>query len=237
MVKGVRMAFTRITVDPQQMDGVPCIRHLRIPVATVVSMLSDGMSQQQILRAYPDLEPEDIREVLQYATEAVKERGFALLDARSLQFPAGGLSRAAVVIAILDDDAPRRQAMAEVLRRGAPSLPTAFFDNAPDMIAWLRENLGNVCLLCMDHDLGPNRVRDNETFDPGTGRDVADFLATHAPVCPVLIHSTNAEAAQGMQIALQEAGWSVQRVSPFGDLAWIQAEWFPRVAALLPSDG
>ena len=73
------MRFTRITVDPQQMAGVPCIRHLRIPVATVVSMLSEGMSQQQILQAYPDLQPEDVREALQYAAEAVKERELPLL--------------------------------------------------------------------------------------------------------------------------------------------------------------
>ena len=73
------MRFTRITVDPQQMGGVPCIRHLRIPVATVISMLSEGMSQAQILEAYPDLQPEDVREALQYAAEAVKERELPLI--------------------------------------------------------------------------------------------------------------------------------------------------------------
>ncbi len=61
------MKFSRITVNPKQMDGVPCIRGLRIPVATVVGMLSEGMSNEEILKAYPDLEPEDIREALKYA--------------------------------------------------------------------------------------------------------------------------------------------------------------------------
>jgi uncharacterized protein (DUF433 family) len=68
------MEFTRITVDPFQMDGVPCIRGMRIPVATVVGMVADGMTAAEILAAFPDLEPEDIREALRYAAEAVRER-------------------------------------------------------------------------------------------------------------------------------------------------------------------
>jgi uncharacterized protein (DUF433 family) len=72
------MTFTRITVRPDQMDGVPCIRGLRIPVATVVGMVADGMTHEEILAAYPDLEAEDIREALQYAAEAVRERELPL---------------------------------------------------------------------------------------------------------------------------------------------------------------
>ncbi len=74
------MAFTRITVDPKKMGGVPCIRGLRIPVATVVEMVAEGMSEKEILRAYPDLEPEDIREALHYAAVAVREREIPLLS-------------------------------------------------------------------------------------------------------------------------------------------------------------
>jgi len=66
--------FTRITVDPNQMGGLPCIRSLRIPVATVVGMVGDGMAEAEILNAYPDLEVEDVREALRYAAEAVRER-------------------------------------------------------------------------------------------------------------------------------------------------------------------
>ena len=61
------MKFTRITVDPRQMGGVPCIRSLRIPVATVVGMVADGMADAEILAAYPDLQREDIPEALRYA--------------------------------------------------------------------------------------------------------------------------------------------------------------------------
>ncbi len=60
------MGFTRITVNPQQMGGVPCIRGLRIPVATVVN----GLTNEEILELFPDLEPEDIQEALRYAREA-----------------------------------------------------------------------------------------------------------------------------------------------------------------------
>jgi len=73
------MAFTRITVDPNKMGGVPCVRGLRIPVATVVEMAADGMREDEILRAYPDLEPEDIHEALRYAA-AVREREIPLLS-------------------------------------------------------------------------------------------------------------------------------------------------------------
>ena len=68
------MRFERITVDPDQMGGVPCVRRLRIPVATVVGMVADGMTEADILAAYPDLTNEDIRESLKYAADAVRER-------------------------------------------------------------------------------------------------------------------------------------------------------------------
>jgi len=75
------MKFTRVTVDPKQMGGMPCIRGLRIPVATVVAMVADCMSTDDILAAYPDLERDDISEALQYAAEAVRERGLPLVGA------------------------------------------------------------------------------------------------------------------------------------------------------------
>jgi uncharacterized protein (DUF433 family) len=73
------LVFTRITIDPEKMGGVPCIRGLRISVATVVEMVADGMSTEEILRAYPDLEPEDIREAPRYAAVAAREREIPLL--------------------------------------------------------------------------------------------------------------------------------------------------------------
>jgi len=75
------MSFTRITVRADQMDGAPCIRGLRIPVSTVVGMVAEGMSDPEILAAYPDLEVEDIREAVRYAAEAVRERELPFIAA------------------------------------------------------------------------------------------------------------------------------------------------------------
>ena len=68
------MKFTRITIDPELMGGVPCIRGIRIPVATVVEMVAHEMTTQQILEELPDLEAADIKEALAFAAETVKER-------------------------------------------------------------------------------------------------------------------------------------------------------------------
>ncbi|MBU0517871.1 DUF433 domain-containing protein [bacterium] len=65
------MKFNRITVNPDQMGGVPCIRGLRIPVATVVGLVAEGLTVQEILNDYPDLESEDIQEALKYAAETL----------------------------------------------------------------------------------------------------------------------------------------------------------------------
>lgn len=75
------MEFTRITIDATQIAGVPCLRHLRIPVATVVDMVADGTSEAEILQAYPDLEAPDITEALHFAADAV--RGLRARDSRA----------------------------------------------------------------------------------------------------------------------------------------------------------
>src|SRR5690606_19630792 len=71
---GDSMSFGRITVEPDKMGGVPCIRGLRVPVAAVVDMVAEGMSPEEILDFYPDLVREDISEALHFAAEAVRER-------------------------------------------------------------------------------------------------------------------------------------------------------------------
>jgi len=74
------MRFERITVKPGQMGGQPCIRGLRIPVATVVAMVADGMSTNEVVSALPELEPADVAEALHYAAAALQERLVPLLD-------------------------------------------------------------------------------------------------------------------------------------------------------------
>ena len=73
------MKFSRITVNPSQMGGVPCIRSLRIPVATIVGMFADRMREAEILEAYPDLEGADLEEALRYAAVALQERELPLV--------------------------------------------------------------------------------------------------------------------------------------------------------------
>ena len=73
------MRFDGITIDPDQMGGVPCIRGLRIPVATVVGLLAQGLSATDVLADYPDLRPDDVREALRYAAAAVNERQLPLV--------------------------------------------------------------------------------------------------------------------------------------------------------------
>jgi len=75
------MTFKRITIRPDQMGGAPCIRDLRIPVATIVDMVADGMAEPEILAAYPDLQADDLHEALHYAAEAVRERELPLIAA------------------------------------------------------------------------------------------------------------------------------------------------------------
>ena len=79
MIQGAAMKnFARITVDPAQMGGVPCVRHLRIPVATVLRLLAGGLAEREILSEYPDLQAEDIRECLRFAAASAMEREMPL---------------------------------------------------------------------------------------------------------------------------------------------------------------
>jgi len=66
--------LTRITFDPNVMGGQACIRGMRIPVATIIKLTAAGMSEAEILKSYPDLEPEDIHEALRYMAALAQER-------------------------------------------------------------------------------------------------------------------------------------------------------------------
>lgn len=75
------MAFERIVIDHRIMGGVPCVRGTRIPVATVVGMIAEGMEQAEILAEFPQLTAEDIQNALRYAAAAVDEREIPLRPA------------------------------------------------------------------------------------------------------------------------------------------------------------
>jgi uncharacterized protein (DUF433 family) len=67
------MTFTRITINPAVCTGKPCIRGLRFPVARLLGLLAAGETREQILAAYPYLEPGDIDEALQYAASLAED--------------------------------------------------------------------------------------------------------------------------------------------------------------------
>lgn len=97
------------------------------------------------------------------------------------------------------------------------------------MVEWLRVNLKDVIFISLDHDLELLPGENGRMVDCGTGREVADFLATQPARCPVVIHSTNYPAAAGMEIVLTDAGWSVDKIAPYGGLEWMNETWFPAV--------
>lgn len=75
--------FNRITLDPNKCFGKPCIRGLRMPVASILSYLSSGMTADEILEEWPELELEDIYQALGYAAWAMEERVVTLEESAS----------------------------------------------------------------------------------------------------------------------------------------------------------
>ena len=74
----VPMAFQRISIDPQIMGGVPCIRGTRIPVAMIVRMVADGTTSDELLEEYPQLTADDVRDALRFAAAHIDQRAIAL---------------------------------------------------------------------------------------------------------------------------------------------------------------
>lgn len=104
--------------------------------------------------------------------------------------------------------------------------------DAPAMITECAQWFPSAAVICLDHDLNP---QPGATTDPGTGLDVAKFLADFLPVCPVLIHSSNADRVYSMHNELRFAGWIVDRVGPLGT-DWIETTWLRRMRELLAED-
>ncbi len=132
-------------------------------------------------------------------------------------------------IAILEDDGRRTEAMRDRLADRFWQFEHVFFDSAGEMTEYLERNFNEVIALSLDHDLELKVNAAGQTYDPGTGREVADYLATRRPSFPVIIHTTNDFGAIGMESVLREAGWQTCRVSPFGDLEWVHDSWFPAI--------
>ena len=132
-------------------------------------------------------------------------------------------------IAILEYNAARRAVMQDCLRDRFHSFESVFFDDASEMLGFLKDHLASALIISLDHDLDFKPQPNGEMLDAGTGRQVADFLALHAPVCPVIIHTTNSVAGDGMEFLLRDAHWQTHRVYPWGDLEWISTLWFKTI--------
>jgi CheY-like chemotaxis protein len=129
-------------------------------------------------------------------------------------------------ILILEDNADRQAAMRSCLNDRFHQFPHVFFDNALDMRRYLENELSDAIAISLDHDLELKSIRNGKSIDPGTGRDVADFLAERGPSCPIVIATTNSVSGDAMEFALRDAGWKKHRVHPWGDLDWIPTQWF-----------
>jgi hypothetical protein len=134
------------------------------------------------------------------------------------------------VIVILEDNADRIAVMDDCLADKFPFFERQFFRTAAAANDWLDHGLSQVVCVSLDHDLEPLSP---DHPDPGTGRRVADYLATFRPVCPVIIHTTNRPAADGMELALVDGGWSVERVMPYEDCRWIAEAWLPLIRQVI----
>ena len=112
-----------------------------------------------------------------------------------------------------------------------PFMRVVFFDESNKMIDFMQsEDLGDVAVIALDHDLDLIAGAHGDWIDPGTGLDVAKWLAQRdEPICPVVVHTTNSPAGGKMMRVLKKSRWTAQRVIPCDDLRWIDEEWFRTV--------
>jgi hypothetical protein len=129
---------------------------------------------------------------------------------------------------ILEDNRDRRVAMIGRLAERFPFLHVAFFDSSEKMINCMEsDNLQDLAILSLDHDLEMIPGPEGDWIDPGTGLDVARWLSERKkPFCPVIVHTTNTRAGAKMMRLLEKAHWVSHRVVPHDDLGWIDEDWF-----------
>ncbi|MBL8826883.1 MAG: hypothetical protein JNM18_07830 [Planctomycetaceae bacterium] len=129
---------------------------------------------------------------------------------------------------ILEDNRDRRVAMIARLMERFPFLRVTFFDSATEMIrAMSALEWREVVVIALDHDLEMIGKADGSWSDPGTGLEVAQWLAARPQsACSVVVHTTNAHGGNAMVDVLTQAQWDVARVTPYDDLQWIDDAWF-----------
>ena len=123
---------------------------------------------------------------------------------------------------VLEDNSNRTAAFQNAAKLCRQSEEIRIWRIAAQMIQELPKLLSRATLLSLDHDLYKQRESDP---DPGCGRDVANFLARQKPLCPVIIHSTNTDAAWGMHNELTSAGWKIEIIHHLDEADWIETRW------------
>ena len=131
------------------------------------------------------------------------------------------------MLIMLEDDRDRIARFTIVL--AAKQISYKYARTAHDFIRLYQTQTEAPTLIGLDHDLFTDNDGDP---DPGDGRDVAAFLAAQLPSAPILIHSTNAVAADSMLYTLADAGWVVERIAPIGQ-DWIETYWLPTAMEII----
>lgn len=136
-------------------------------------------------------------------------------------------------VAILEDSTDRISGFKACAAKLFPNAQIIVLDQSQQMIEWLKQHLTETLFISLDHDLPYRPLEDGTFLDFGNGMEVADYLSTLPPVCPIVVHSSNDTAAQDMVIALKESGWPCHRVYPCGGDLWISTAWAETVNALI----
>jgi hypothetical protein len=135
-------------------------------------------------------------------------------------------------VLILEDNEERIAAFQQAVRDLGPEYTVKIWRDAQSMVRESEPLLASAVLISLDHDLNP---APGATCDPGTGLEVAKFLAECRPARPVIIHSTNHERAHSMHNELRFADWICERVGPLGS-GWIETSWLSKAREFLAID-
>ena len=128
------------------------------------------------------------------------------------------------LLLILDDDRARLRSFDEIVHRLGGDWVIKAWRDAPSMIAEFEAHAAGAQLISLDHDLYKDSPSDP---DPGSGRMIADFLSKRDPICPVIVHSSNTDAAWGMFNELTTGGWKVELIHQLNQPGWIEDLWLP----------
>lgn len=139
------------------------------------------------------------------------------------------MGQRATRILILEDDSRRIKVMQRLLTTELPQFTFHIFPTASELNSFYSKYKHEIALIALDHDLEDVYDSSGNQVDPGTGRDVSNFLSCQKSTCPVIIHSTNRIAVDGMEFDLIDAGWNVERIAPYSDLQWIEEAWMPAI--------